>query len=83
MAAINLGMLHQNGWGVRLDYAEAYKWYAIAAGRGDNRSRDAMKELAQIMTAAQIVEGRKRAASWVEQHRGRETTLPARGNSGE
>ncbi len=41
----NLGVLHENGLGVERDPAAAYKWYALAAAKGDaeaTKRRDAV-----------------------------------------
>jgi TPR repeat protein len=69
MGQRNLALLYQNGWGVHLDYVEAYKWYALSSKRGYDSSRQAMKKLMQVMTAAQVAEGEKRAALWLSQGR--------------
>jgi TPR repeat protein len=34
-AYANLGILYMNGWGVRRDYAEAFKYLQLAANAGD------------------------------------------------
>jgi TPR repeat protein len=65
----NLGFLYQNGLGVPLDYVEAYKWHALAGERGYGPSRKALAEITQIMTRAQIEEGRRRMSAWAQQHR--------------
>jgi TPR repeat protein len=35
-AYANLGILYMNGWGVRRDYAEAFKYLQLAADAGDS-----------------------------------------------
>jgi hypothetical protein len=42
-----------------------------------------MKTLEQIMTAAQIEEGRRRVAAWADQQHSLETTLAATGSGAE
>ena len=33
-AQANLGVMYQKGWGVAKDYAEALRWYRLAADQG-------------------------------------------------
>jgi len=56
LAQSNLGLLYQNGLGVPLNYAEAYKWFTLAAN-GRTSSRRALEALTQIMTKAQLRDG--------------------------
>jgi len=64
-AQFNLAQRYQHGQGVELNLAEAYKWFALAAKQG---LPDAVKEARQIkgtLTAEQITEGDRFAASFV------------------
>jgi len=66
---VTLGMAYADGIGVPQDFAEAHKWYNLAASRlkyGDMRT-DLMNrrdELALKMTPAQIAEAQKLAREW-------------------
>jgi hypothetical protein len=62
-----LGYLYATGKGVVLDYAEAYKWYQLAAAQGHQRARRAMKALAQVMTPRQLQESQARISSFLQQ----------------
>lgn len=64
----NLGVLYQNGLGLPLDYPEAYKWQALASERGYGPSRKALATLIQVMTEAQVQDGRRRMPWWADQH---------------
>ena len=64
----NLGQLYQAGSGVPRDFPEAYKWFSIAALRGDAPARAAAMELEHNLTTAQLATaesaaGRFQAAS--------------------
>ena len=44
-AQYNLGVMHDNGWGVPKDDTEAVKWYREAAEQGDAGAQDALEAL--------------------------------------
>ncbi len=44
-AIYNIGVLHENGWGVRADKLEAASWYLRAAELGHDGARSAMQRL--------------------------------------
>jgi S1-C subfamily serine protease len=57
-----LGMMYFNGLGVIQDYAEAYKWYSIAAVQGDEDSAKKRDAIAvTLLTPSQIAEGKRQA----------------------
>jgi TPR repeat protein len=67
LAQLNLGFLYQSGLGVRLNYSEAYMWFALAAkSRPDGRH--ALEALTQIMTKAQLRDGQTRLSAWASHH---------------
>jgi TPR repeat protein len=68
LAQFNLGFLYQNGLGVPLNYAEAYKWFTLAANSDLAASRRALKELTQIMTTTQLRDGQAKVSDWVSRH---------------
>jgi TPR repeat protein len=63
-----LGFLYQNGFGVPLNYAEAYKWFTLAANSERAASRRALKALTQIMTTTQSRDGQARISEWMSRH---------------
>jgi TPR repeat protein len=38
-AQYNLGVMYANGYGVPQDYAEAVRWYRLAAGQGNAKAQ--------------------------------------------
>jgi TPR repeat protein len=52
-----------------LDYAEAYKWYLLAAAQGNSPAKRALNALATIMTPKQLGESESRVADWNNQHK--------------
>jgi len=68
MAQGNLGFLYQNGFGVLLNYSEAYKWFTLAANNGSPSSGRALRALMQIMTKPQVRDGQARVSNWVSHH---------------
>ncbi len=44
-AQYNLGLMYQNGWGVRQDYGEALKWFRRAAEQGNSQGQDGLGSL--------------------------------------
>lgn len=60
-AAYNLGVIHQHGDGVPLDYREAMRWYRQAADRGD--------KIAQFQIGFMFQSGQGVAADPQEAHR--------------
>ncbi len=69
IAQNNLGLMYSEGLGVPKDYAQAHKWYNLAASRcppGEDHDR-AVKDsdiVAICMTPAQISEAQKLAREW-------------------
>jgi Sel1 repeat len=63
----NLGILHENGMGVPKAPAEAYKWYALAAERGDPEAGKRRDVLSARLAAADIEALRMSVAKWRSQ----------------
>lgn len=61
----NLGAMLFLGQGVAKDPVEAYKWLHLAAQKGDPEAVKNRGLVAQKLSAAQMIEGRKRAAEFV------------------
>ena len=68
-AQYNVGDYYKNGWAVTQDYAEAMKWFQLAAD-GGYISIVRLKELQRDMSPAQIEEGQNRALEWKLKNRG-------------
>ncbi len=64
-AQANLGAMLFLGQGVAKDPVEAYKWLHLAALKGDQEAMKNRGLVAQKMSAAQMAEGRRRAAEFV------------------
>jgi localization factor PodJL len=60
----NLGMLYARGLGVSQDFAESYKWFAIAAAHGDKDAAKARDDVAKSIEATQMSEVKEKLASW-------------------
>lgn len=65
-AAYDLGVAWSSGTdGVALDLIEAHRWFNLAAVWGDDRAAEARTEIADEMTAREIVEAQKLARAWL------------------
>lgn len=66
-AQYNVGRLYARGEGVGRDFAEAYKWFTLAAVGGRREGEQARHAIARSMTPAQMAEGLRRAEAWRRQ----------------
>jgi TPR repeat protein len=57
----NLGLCYERGEGVPKHEVEAYKWYILAASKGDEKAKDYASMIETILLDSQIKEGRQRA----------------------
>lgn len=65
-ACYDLGMVYSSGAdGVDIDLIEAHKWFNIAAVSGDERAQECRAEIAEDMSAREIVEAQKAARAWL------------------
>lgn len=61
-SAYDLGVAWSSGTdGVTIDLIEAHQWFNLAAVWGDERAAEARIEIADEMTAREIVEAQRRA----------------------
>ena len=61
-AAYDLGVAWSSGTdGVEIDLIEAHQWFNLAAVWGDDRAAEARTEIADEMSAREIVEAQRRA----------------------
>ena len=63
-AMLALGRIYTQGLGVLQDYAEAHKWFNIAASQGEADAVAERDTLAAKMTPQQVATAQKRAAGW-------------------
>jgi uncharacterized protein len=65
-ACYDLGVIYSSGAeGVDVDLIEAHKWFNIAALSGDDRAQGCRAEIAEEMTAREIIEAQKAARAWL------------------
>lgn len=66
-AYYELGMVFSSGAeGVDIDLIEAHKWFNLAAIAGNTRAQECRAEIADEMTAREIVEAQKAARAWLQ-----------------
>lgn len=66
-AAFELGMVYSSGAsGIDMDLIEAHKWFNIAALKGSAQAPYMRAEIAEEMTAREIIEAQKQARSWLQ-----------------
>ena len=63
-AMLALGRLYREGLGVLQDFVEAYKWFNLAASRGNAEAASERNELSASMTPEQLAEGQSLARAW-------------------
>jgi uncharacterized protein len=65
-ACYDLGMVYSSGAdGVDVDLVEAHKWFNIAAVSGSTEAQYCRAEIAEDMTAREIIEAQKAARAWL------------------
>ncbi len=67
-ALYNLGLIYSVGKGVEPDLVTAHKWFNLAAMRGSPAAKDQRKELADLMSPAEIAEAQRQAREWIATH---------------
>ncbi len=66
-ACYDLGMVYSSGAsGVGIDLIEAHKWFNIAALSGNGEAQACRAEIAEEMSAREIIEAQKQARSWIQ-----------------
>jgi localization factor PodJL len=61
----NLGVLCARGLGTDKSYAEAYKWFALAAAQGDEEAAKKRDEVAAALDASALAAAQQAAKSFV------------------
>ena len=65
-ACYDLGMVYSSGAeGVSIDLIEAHKWFNIAAVSGSHEAQQCRAEIAEDMSAREIIEAQKMARAWL------------------
>jgi hypothetical protein len=59
-----LGVLYANGHGVRWNYIEAYKWFLLAAERGNKNAGEVLGIIKSYMDDGGLREARRRTYIW-------------------
>ena len=63
-AQLNLGIMYSLGLGVPKDHVQAYVWYTLAAGQGDDLAEKFKDHLEKSMTLDQLAEAQRLAREW-------------------
>ena len=63
-AQVNLGIIYSQGRGVPKDSVQAYRWYTLAAGQGDDLAGKFKDHLEKSMTLDQLAEAQRLAREW-------------------
>ncbi|MCP1469903.1 hypothetical protein J3E64_001590 [Sphingobium sp. OAS761] len=65
-ACFDLGVAYSCGTGgMPIDLIEAHKWFNLAAWRGSEEGQSMRAEIAEEMTAREIVEAQRQARAWI------------------
>ncbi|MFT4026806.1 MAG: hypothetical protein QM676_08410 [Novosphingobium sp.] len=63
-----LGVAYSCGsFGIAIDLVEAHKWFNLAALAGNEAGQESRAELAEEMTAREIVEAQRIARAWLRE----------------
>ena len=67
-ACYDLGVVYSSGAeGIDVDLIEAHKWFNIAAMSGSERAQECRAEIAEDMTAREIIAAQKSARAWLNE----------------
>ncbi|NLS29173.1 hypothetical protein S2M10_41930 [Sphingomonas sp. S2M10] len=65
-ACFDLGVVYSSGAeGMKIDLVEAHKWFNIAAMTGSVEAQACRADIAEDMTAREIIEAQKAARAWL------------------
>lgn len=62
---MKLGMMYATGASVPADYVSAHKWFNLAAMRGCREAIRLRRELAELMSAAEVSAAQRAARDWL------------------
>lgn len=60
-----VGLAYSAGVGVEIDLVEAHKWFNIAAMAGSDAAKEARREMAEMLSTAEIAIALKSAREWM------------------
>ena len=63
-AQLNMGIMSSQGLGVPKDSVQAYRWYTLAAGQGDDLAEEFKDHLEKSMSLDQLVEAQRLVREW-------------------
>ncbi len=63
-AQVNLGIMSSQGRGVPKDSVQAYKWYTLATGQGDDLADKFTDHLEKSMSLDELAEAQRLAREW-------------------
>ncbi len=61
-----LGLIYATGTGVPVDFLAAHKWFNLAASRGSDEAKVQRAEMADMLTAPEIVKAQRMAREWLK-----------------
>lgn len=64
----DLGMLHASGRAGQVDLVAAHKWFNLAAFRGRRDAAAQRREIAELMSDAEIAAAQREARAWMAAH---------------
>jgi TPR repeat protein len=67
-AQYKLGVMYEKGRGVAQDYAEAHKWFNLAAAQGNKDAEKSRDHITELMTPEQIREAQQLAREWMSKN---------------
>ena len=67
-ALYNLGLAYSTGQGVGVDMVAAHKWFNLAAMKGRTDAISMRREVAEMMSDAEIATAQREARAWMTAH---------------
>jgi len=67
-ALYGLGMMYSAGGAVPVDLVAAHKWFNLAAARGRRDAVPLRREIAEMMSEADIARAQREARDWLSLH---------------
>ena len=67
-ALFDLGMLYASGRAGQVDLVAAHKWFNLAAFRGRHDAAALRREIAELMSDAEIALAQREARAWMAAH---------------
>ena len=61
-----IGLIYSEGMDVAVDLVSAHKFFNLAASRGHREAKLCRQEMADMMSAAEIVKAQKAAREWMK-----------------